>query len=114
MKVARSASGPGSLALALLTLLTLESTAGLPWTPGWTAHDDWLGIFALNKDEIGLDALIDPPRLPGPPAEAVSEGGGWLSRWLSVGGEGSLTVFVSRSPSDPCRATPSCGAGLTL
>ena len=114
MKVARSASGPGSLALALLTLLTLESTAGLPWTPGWTAHDDWLGIFALNKDEIGLDALIDPPRLPGPPAEAVSEGGGWLSRWLSVGGEGSLTVFVSRSPSDPCRATPSCGPGLTL
>lgn len=60
------------------------------------ATDDRPIALWMNDASPGSLPVIyaDPPRLPGPPAAAVSEGGGWLSRWLSMGGEGDLNVVV--------------------
>ena len=85
--------------LCLLLLYTFETASGRPTDPSDTGHvvDSSIGQSKCGfwtsdngAGSIGRDSgsMADPPRLPTPPAATVSEGGGWLARWLSMGGEG--------------------------
>ena len=92
--------------LCLLLLYTFETASGRPTDPSDTGHvvDSSIGQSKCGfwtsdngAGSIGRDSgsMADPPRLPTPPAATVSEGGGWLARWLSMGGEGEANVIVS-------------------
>ena len=48
-----------------------------------------------NYGDTEQNSFTDPPRVPLTPS---GEGQGWLARWLSMGGEGVVTVFVSQKP----------------
>lgn len=92
--------------LCLLLLYTFDSASGRPTDASDTGHvvDSSIGQSIRGfwtsdngAGSIGHDSgsMADPPRLPTPPAATVSEGGGWLARWLSMGGEGEANVIVS-------------------
>jgi hypothetical protein len=90
------------LAVSLLSTLLPVITSALPslsLVPAVDAGQN--AVLSMLTHDIGAGSVPiaygDPPKQPGPPAAAISEGGGWLSRWLSMGGEGDLNVFVSRS-----------------
>jgi hypothetical protein len=96
------------MVVCIILSLTWEATA-LPWfTSGIPASheggssesgDSRRGFYeVLSHDTagVGLPAIYaDPPVLPVPPSATISEGGGWLSRWLAMGGEGEVNVVVS-------------------
>ena len=92
--------------LCLLLVYTLETASGRPTDPSDTVHVVDSSIKQIRRGfwtsdsgagSMGHDSgsMADPPRLPTPPAATVSEGGGWLARWLSMGGEGEANVIVS-------------------
>lgn len=92
--------------LCLLLVYTFETASGRPTDPADTGHvvDSSIGQsrrgFWTSDNSAGSishdsGSMADPPRLPTPPAATVSEGGGWLARWLSMGGEGEANVIVS-------------------
>lgn len=88
-----------SLKLAILVWALSTDAFALPswFSPDQSQvqEDQWYQIFSPNGAVPSIPATYaDPPRLPGPPAAAVSEGGGWLSRWLSMGGEGDMDIIV--------------------
>ncbi len=57
----------------------------------------WLSSFSLSDLGLGSNHrynLAEPPRIQVAPS---GQGQGWLTRWLSMGGEGSVTVCVGLS-----------------
>ena len=53
----------------------------------------WLSSYSLMDHGFGVQTA-DQDRIRFTPS---GEGQGWLARWLSMGGEGSVTVCVSGS-----------------